>query len=173
MPRMTATVETGKVNRRMASQSMEGQRMMRSIRKSLSHPFAISVLKTSRVTNSDVNMLVVIPRPRTSAKPFTSWLPTKPRTTQVIKVVRLASRMVEKALSYPALSAFLKGMPRSRSSRIRSKISTLASIAIPTVRISPAIPGSVKVACIRAMMLSTNSKFIARATLVIPPAAMP
>ena len=36
-------------------------------------------------------------------------------------------------------------MPLANSSRIREKISTLASTAIPTVKTIPAIPGKVRV----------------------------
>ena len=67
--------------------------------RSLSIPWAISVLKTRRVTKRAVNMLVVMPMPSVIANPFTSSLPTKPRITQVINVVMFASMIVENALS--------------------------------------------------------------------------
>jgi len=44
-------------------------------------------------------MLVEMPIPSVMAKPLTSSLPTNPRITQVMSVVRLASMIVEKALS--------------------------------------------------------------------------
>ena len=84
---------------RSETQSIVGRRIRRRIFKSRSMPLAIRVLKTSRVTNRAVNMLVTMPIPSTVANPLTSSVLTSPRITQVISVVRLASTMVESALS--------------------------------------------------------------------------
>ena len=60
--------------------------------------------------------------------------------------------------------------PLSNSSLIRSKIITFASIDIPTVKISPAIPGRVKVACREAKIANTSTIFQTRAKSAIVPA---
>ena len=99
IPATAADTETGQKYRLNASQSTDGRPMSRRIEKSLSMPQAIRLLKISRVTNRDVNMLVEMPIPSTMAKPLISSLPTKPRMMQMISVVRLASMIVEKALS--------------------------------------------------------------------------
>ncbi|CSD52266.1 Uncharacterised protein [Vibrio cholerae] len=61
-------------------------------------------------------------------------------------VVMLASKIVLKALSNPVSMACAKLRPSLSLSRIRSKISTLVSTAIPTVNTKPAIPGRVNTA---------------------------
>src|SRR5215475_426150 len=59
-------------------------------------------------------------------------------------VVALASRMAENALEKPASTAARGDLPLRSSSRTRSKMSTLASTAMPRVRMMPAIPGKVR-----------------------------
>ena len=44
-----------------------------------------------------VNMEVIIPNDRVTAKPFTGPVPTANRITATIRVVRLASKIVTKA----------------------------------------------------------------------------
>ena len=75
--------------------------------------------------------------------PVPNWYKTK----DAIRVVTFASIMVVSALSYPESIAAFGVFPLRSSSLILSKIITLASMDIPTVRIKPAIPGSVRVAC--------------------------
>ncbi len=50
-------------------------------------------------------------------------------------------------------------LPLRISSRIRSKIRTLASTAMPTVRTMPAIPGNVNVACNKESIATIKTKF--------------
>ena len=69
-----------------------------------------------------------------------------------IRVVILASRIVTIARSKPCVIAVCGGDPLRISSRIRAKINTLASTAIPTVSTMPAMPGKVSVAPSRDMM---------------------
>ena len=57
------------------------------------------------------------------------------------------------------------------SSRSLSKIRTLASTAMPMVRITPAMPGSVKTAPMALMNPSTSTRFSMRAMLAMAPAA--
>ena len=67
--------------------------------------------------------------------------------------------MVVNARSYPASMAAFGVLPLRSSSRIRSKIMTFASIDIPTVRMSPAMPGRVKVAWSEASTAKTRRIF--------------
>jgi len=53
--------------------------------------------------------------------------------------------MAQKALSNPASIAALRPLPSRNSSFIRSKMITLASTAIPIVRMKPAMLGRVRV----------------------------
>ncbi len=89
---------------------------------------------------------VTIPIARVIPNPLTGPVPNQMRMEAVIKVVRFASIIVEKALAYPPASAFSELFPDLNSSLILSKIRMFASTAIPTVRTNAAIPGSVKVA---------------------------
>ena len=75
-----------------------------------------------------------------------------------MSVVMLASTMAETALPKPSSTAVRGARRASSSSRIRSKMSTFASTAIPIERIRPAIPGSVRVAFIAASPPSTRSR---------------
>ncbi len=60
-------------------------------------------------------------------------------------VVMLQSNTARKAFLKPALVAAPMVLPAATSSRMRAKMSTLASTAIPSVRIMPAMPGKVMV----------------------------
>ena len=61
-------------------------------------------------------------------------------------MVTCVSTRVANAFENPAASAATAGLPARSSSRIRSKISTLLSTAMPMVSTTPAIPGSVSTA---------------------------
>ena len=100
----------------------------------------------ARLTNTAVNILAAIPIHRVIANPLIGPVPNWNKTTAAMKVVILASTMVLKALAYPASIAARTVFPTRISSRMRSNIKTLASIAIPTVSNIPAIPGSVSAA---------------------------
>ena len=54
--------------------------------------------------------------------------------------------MVKNALLKPASTAATTALPARNSSRMRSKIRTFESTAMPMVRMTPAMPGSVRVA---------------------------
>ncbi|MNP69574.1 hypothetical protein D3C76_1656900 [compost metagenome] len=60
-------------------------------------------------------------------------------------------------------------MPALSSSRIREKISTLASTAIPMVNTIPAIPGRVRVAPSNDISASSSTMLPARAIVAITP----
>ena len=72
--------------------------------------------------------------------------PKKYKNIAAASVVKLASTIVAVACLNPAFTDDTIFRPRLSSSRIRSKISTLASTAIPIVSTIPAIPGKVSVA---------------------------
>ena len=71
--------------------------------------------------------------------------PCQNRIIAVSSVVMFASKIVLKTFSYPASTALENRFPAFCSSRIRSKINTLASTAIPIVSTIPAIPARVRV----------------------------
>ena len=86
-----------------------------------------------------------IPRASVMAKPLIVPVPLRYRTAAAINVVILPSITAESALPKPILMASRTFLPAAISSLIRVKIMTLASTAIPTERMIPAIPGSVSV----------------------------
>ena len=89
--------------------------------------------------------------------------------TATISVVRLASRIVATARSKPAWIAICGDRPLRISSRIREKISTLASTAIPTVNTIPAMPGRVSVAPSIDMTEISNTRLQLSATTATIP----
>ena len=103
-------------------------------------------MKTERVTKMAVNMEQIMPALKVTANPLMGPVPNWNNTTAAMKVVIFASTMVRKALEKPESIAALTVLPILTSSRILSNISTLASMAMPTVRMIPAIPGKVKAA---------------------------
>ena len=68
--------------------------------------------------------------------------------------------------------AFITELPLRSSSLIRSNINTLASTAIPIVKIIPAIPGRVSVACKRESTPKTITKFSINAISAKKPNAL-
>ena len=62
--------------------------------------------------------------------------------------------------------------PLRNSSRTRSLISTLASIAMPSTKAMAAMPGRVRVACNMDNTATNSSKFTAKATLENTPNSM-
>ncbi len=85
-----------------------------------------------------------IPIPSTSANPFTSEVPNQKSMTAAIKLVMFASRIASHARPKPSPIAFSLFFPSLSSSLMRSAISTFASTASPTERMSPAIPAAVR-----------------------------
>ena len=80
----------------------------------------------------------------------------KNKIKAAIRVVIFASKIALKAWEKPVSIALILDLPRNCSSLILSKISTLASTAIPTVKAIPAIPGNVSVAFRRTMQETRN-----------------
>ena len=90
---------------------------------------------------------------------------------EAIRVVTLASKMVPKARLYPVSIEPLTDLPLDSSSRIRSRISTLASMAMPMVSTTPAMPGRVRVASREQSTPSRKTRLRSRAKLAIIPAS--
>ena len=80
-----------------------------------------------------------------------------------------ASKTVILALLYPISKACITDFSVRSSSLILSKIKTFASTAIPTVKIIPAIPGSVKVASKIVRTPTSINKFEINEILAINP----
>jgi hypothetical protein len=97
----------------------------------------------SRVHTIDVNRLTTIPTSSVTAKPLMGPVPYCARISPEMNVVMCPSMMAERTLSYPISTAVLGLLPLRISSRIRSLIRMFASIAMPIVSASPAMPGSV------------------------------
>ena len=83
-----------------------------------------------------------MPRQSVTANPRTGPVPNWNRIRPEQNVVTFESRIAYQARSKPLSIAARGVLPRRSSSRMRSRISTLASTAIPMVRTMPAIPGS-------------------------------
>ncbi len=80
------------------------------------------------------------------ANPLTGPVPNLYKTIPAIKVVIFASKITVKASENPRRTTSCAGVPVLLISRILSKIKIDASIAIPTVKTIPAMPGNVKAA---------------------------
>ena len=93
------------------------------------------------VINIAVNNDVKIPMINVVAKPLIGPVPNTNNIKAVKPVVILASKIEDNAFAKPSLIASFCALPLASSSRIRSKISTLASTEIPIVNTIPAIPG--------------------------------
>ena len=92
-----------------------------------------------------LNMETITPMPSVKAKPLIKDVPNQKRITAVMKLEILESRIENQAREKPSLTASLMLWPERNSSLTRSKISTLASTAMPMEIINPAIPAAVKV----------------------------
>ena len=86
-----------------------------------------------------------IPIIRVYANPLTVPEPSAISTNAAMIVVMLPSRMADIAFLKPIFIEELTVLPVAISSRIRAKIMTFASTAIPILKMIPAIPGSVSV----------------------------
>jgi hypothetical protein len=126
--------------------------------------------KATRETNTDVNRLVVRPITRVVANPFTAEVPKKNRKTHETTVVTWVSTKVAKALENPTASAAAEDLPTRNSSRMRSKISTLLSTAIPIVSTAPAIPGKVSTAPKYDSVATSSTPFKSNASVALAPA---
>ena len=88
-------------------------------------------------------MLTIMPAQRVMAKPRMGPEPCQNRMTAVSKRGDIGVENGTEHLVIAGLDRAAETFARSCSSRIRSKMSTLASTAIPMVSTIPAIPGSV------------------------------
>ena len=111
----------------------------------LSNPNAIAPFNKNLVITIAVNIDKTIPIANVHAKPFTVPVPAIISTIDAMRVVTLPSTMEEVAFLKPISTALCTVFPVASSSRIRAKMITFASTAIPIDRIIPAIPGKVKV----------------------------
>ena len=85
-------------------------------------------------------------------------------------MVTCESKIVTQARLNPLRICWAMLAPRSASSRIRSKISTLTSTAMPIVRARPARPGRVKLAWRTAIEAISSRMFSISATTATTPA---
>ena len=86
------------------------------------------------------------PKVKVTANPLTGPVPKIIRMNAETMVVTCVSMMVLNALLKPWSTAAAAVLPLRSSSRMRSKIRTLESTPMHTVRITPAMPGKVSVA---------------------------
>ena len=118
------------------------------------------------------NSEVRIPIISVVAKPRIRPVPKMNRIIPVRKVVTLESIMDDNAFLNPSVTANLKFLPNASSSLIRSKISTLASTAIPMDNTIPAMPGMVSTAPSEAMTPSKKNRLTNRAMSAMKPARL-
>ena len=90
-------------------------------------------------------MEIITPKPKVTANPLTALVVNMIKIKQVIKVLKLLSRMDGQARLKPSLMALASGRPFKISSFILAKIKMLASSAMPTETMAPASPAKVKV----------------------------
>jgi hypothetical protein len=100
---------------------------------------------TTRVTSTAVNREMSTPIISVNANPLGPAVLNRNRIAAVRKVTTLASMIALMPFEYPVSTADFALRPALASSRIRSKITTLASAATPMVSTAPAMPGSVRV----------------------------
>ena len=92
-----------------------------------------------------VNIEANVPIVKVTANPFTGPVPNVNKIVVIIRVVMFESNIATNPLLNPTPILLMILFPNLNSSFILSKIITLASTAIPAERISPAIPGKVRV----------------------------
>ena len=112
---------------------------------SLWQPTAYSARFKNLDTTSAVNTETRIEIIRVYAKPLTVPVPSHISTSAAINVVTFPSTIADSAFLYPSLMEVSTLLPDAISSRIREIMITFASTAIPIPRMTPAIPGSVRV----------------------------
>ena len=120
-------------------------------------PRFTSAVSSDWLTARAVNTERTTPIASVIANPLIVPVPNIPSTRAAISVVTLPSMMADRALWKPPFTACFTDLPSASSSLIRVNMITLASTAIPTDRITPAIPGSVSVTLNR---LSTSRSSI-------------
>ena len=102
-------------------------------------------VKIVRVITIAVNIDTSTPKSKVIANPFTNPVPNQIKINDVIIDEILLSRMLGQARRNPSSIPLRMLRPFLISSFVRSKIKIFASTAIPTERMNPAIPASVKV----------------------------
>ena len=123
-----------------------------------------------RVTINAENSDATMPRVSDTANPFTGPAASMNRIVLVMSVVTFASKMDENALLYAPSMAGRSDLPDASSSRNRSKTSTLASMARPMVRMTPAMPGRVSTKLKLAIMPKSRTMLMTSAMLASTPA---
>ncbi len=123
-----------------------------------------------RVITRAANNEVKIPMMRVVANDSIGPEPNTFSTIAVNMVVTFASIIEESAFWKPVSTADFKSLPAACSSLILSKISTLASTAIPIVKTIPAIPASVSTAPKDASEPKINKMFANKAMSAMIPA---
>ena len=93
------------------------------------------------MASTAVSIEIAVPTRSMSAKPRTLAVATANSTRAVIIVTTLASTIVAKPFVYPVAMAARTLRPARASSLMRSKMTTFASAATPSVRTRPAMPG--------------------------------
>ena len=124
----------------------------------------------TRETKTAVNRFQSMPMIIVRAKPLTSSVPTHHNTRLESSCVTCESKIVTQARLNPLRIWCARLAPRSFSSRMRSKTSTLASTAMPIVSARPARPGSEKVDCMNAIEPISRIIFSSSATTATTPA---
>ena len=122
-----------------------------------------------RVTTTAVKNDSSTPTISVKAKPFGPAVLNRNSTAAVRNVTTLASMIALRPLVYPVSSADFVLRPARVSSRMRSKMTTLASEATPMVRMTPAMPGSVRVIGTATMTAAKNRAYISRAPAAMRP----
>src|SRR5450755_2008660 len=117
--------------------------------------FSTIISMKNRVTKTAVISENAVPQKSVYANPLTVPVPSKNSTPAPTIVVKWLSKTDENARAKPILVAERSDLPDQSSSLMRSKISTLASTAIPIESTKPAMPGSVSTACATASSASS------------------
>src|SRR3989338_2160735 len=130
---------------------------------------SVTACKNNLLTVMAVNIDTNMPIPKVIAKPLITELPNHVRMPAVMSDEMLESRMEVQARLNPSSTAAVSSFPARNSSLSRSKISTLASTAMPTDKIKPAMPASVSVTDMSLKTVSTNAAYTSKATVAISP----
>ena len=168
-PTAITMIDAAAASRRLPKKSILVFPSSRNIFSLLIHRRFSATSNTTREQKIAVYMLNTTPNHKITAKPFTWSVPMAYSTVATIRVVRFASTMVVVALAKPLRMAIRRAAPRASSSRIRSKTSTLASTAMPTVSTRPARPGKVNSAQTAIMIARIRMRFVSSARQATTP----
>src|SRR5688572_2370458 len=129
------------------------------------------IMKKVRVTKTAVTREAAMPMISVTAKPCTGPVPNWNRKSAVSAVVTFESMIALIAWRKPSSTASRTLFPAASSSRMRSKMRTFPSTAMPMESTRPARPGSVSVAPNAARPLSVRTMYIRSATIASSPAS--